>query len=355
MVRISHQAGESRTCPGCGEDYPQSMLACPKCKRLTHRDELQRLAAEASEAEKAERHGDALRAWRQALALLPPGAAQYQKVSDKCAYLSGLADVAESSPKGSAADADSGFNKSWLAGLGGVGLLLWKFKFVFAFVATKAKFLLAGLKQGGTIVSMALAFGVYWTIWGWAFAGGILLAIYVHEMGHVAALRRYGVQATAPMFIPGFGAFIRLKERLTSPREEARVGLAGPEWGLGATFFCYLVFQWTGEPIWGAIAKFSAWINLFNLLPVWQLDGAHALTALDKTQRWILIAVMAAMLFVTGEGLLILIALVAAMRSFGEVEAKPHWPILARFAVLVVFLSAFAVMDVPNPLEGGET
>ena len=39
------------------------------------------------------------------------------------------------------------------------------------------------------------------------------------------------------------------------------------------------------------------------------------------------------------------------MRAFGRVEAKPHWPILARFAFLVATLAAFAVMDVPHPLS----
>jgi len=351
MVRISHRAGEAHPCPDCGEEYPLQMLACPKCKRLTHRDELLSLAQEAQAAEKEERHGDALRSWRKALALLPPESAQHGKVSDKCAYLSGLADETGTPTDDDPSSDRSGFNKGALAGLGGIGLLAWKFKWIFAFLLTKAKFLLVGLKQGGTLVSMTLAFGVYWTIWGWAFALGILLSIYVHEMGHVAALRRYGIHASAPMFIPGFGAFIRLKEHLTSAREEARVGLAGPEWGLGATLFCYIVFQWTGEPIWGAIAKFSAWINLFNLLPVWQLDGARGLVALDKTQRWILIAVVAAAFLATGEGMLILIGAVAAMRAFGQVDATPHWPILARFSFLVVTLAAFSVMDVPNPLD----
>ena len=28
-------------------------------------------------------------------------------------------------------------------------------------------------------------------------------------------------------------------------------------------------------------------INLFNLMPVWQLDGGHAFTALNRTERWI--------------------------------------------------------------------
>src|SRR3989454_12639768 len=81
---------------------------------------------------------------------------------------------------------------------------------------------------------MLLSAGVYWAAWGWKFALGVVLSIYVHEMGHVQALQRYGIKATAPMFIPGVGAVVRLKQYPASPREDARVGLAGPLGGLGA-------------------------------------------------------------------------------------------------------------------------
>src|SRR2546428_13931548 len=73
---------------------------------------------------------------------------------------------------------------------------------------------------------MLLPMGWYGTIWGWKFARGFVVSIYIHEMGHVQALPRYGIKATAPMFIPGVGAFIRLKQYPTDRREDARVGLA---------------------------------------------------------------------------------------------------------------------------------
>src|SRR5256885_5819705 len=107
------------------------------------------------------------------------------------------------------------------------------------------------------------------------FAFGLVLSIYIHEMGHVQALQRYGIKATAPMFIPGFGAVIRLKQYPADAREDARVGLAGPLWGLGAALAAYAVYRATGVGVWGAIAHMGALVNLFNLVPVWQLDGAR--------------------------------------------------------------------------------
>src|SRR2546422_5007806 len=68
------------------------------------------------------------------------------------------------------------------------------------------------------------------------------------------------------MFIPGVGAVVRLKQYPASPREDARVGLAGPLWGLGATAAAYAAYLGTGGGIWAAIAHFGAWVNLFNLV-----------------------------------------------------------------------------------------
>lgn len=352
MATLSYKDAEAASCPDCSAEFPASLLACPKCGRLVHGDRLKEIASGATDAENESRHSDALVLWREALDLLPPRSKQHKRISDKCSYLSGLVDEAPppvgpaAAPAGGTHEHGSGKGKGVLAGLGSAGLLLWKFKWIGTFLLTKAKFLFLGLKQGGTFLSMAAAFGVYWTIWGWPFALGVVLSIYVHEMGHVAALRRYGIGASAPMFIPGFGAFIRLKQHLTSVREDARVGLAGPEWGLGATLVCYAVYWTIGGPIWGAVAKFSAWINLFNLVPVWQLDGSRGLGALSMSQRKMLVAVIAATWFATGEGMLLIVGLVTLLRSFGKEEVQPHWSIFWRFAVFIVALSVLATVEI---------
>src|SRR5262249_16684796 len=192
----------------------------------------------------------------------------------------------------------------WVAGpaaLGAAGLFLWKLKFVLVFLLTKAKLLVFGLTKVTTLFSMLLSLGVYWTQWGWQFALGLVISIYIHEMGHVAALQRFGIPATAPMFIPGLGAFVRLRQYPATPQEDARVGLAGPLWGLGAALAAYVVFLATGWSSWAAIARVGAWINLFNLLPVWQLDGSRGFRALSRGQRWLAVLALALLWYVTCE------------------------------------------------------
>jgi Zn-dependent protease len=291
-----------------------------------HAQDLKRLAEQATTAHAGGDVAGALAAWREALELLPPGTRQHQTVSATIDALSREADGAASVP--SRRTTTSTFAKG-TAGIGMLGLLL-----------SKGKLLLLGLTKAGTLLSMLLAFGAYWTLWGWRFALGFVVSIYVHEMGHVAALTRLGIKATPPMFIPGIGAIVRLKQYPISPRENARVGLAGPIWGLGAALAAYAVFLATGNHTWGAIAQVGAWINLFNLLPVWQLDGARGFHALIRAQRWIAVAILAAMWLLTKEGLLVLLLLAAAFAAWrGDVPDEGDDRALVEYGALAITLS----------------
>ena len=322
------------------------MLACPGCHRLVHADSLRRLAAEAEDATARGELSRALAAWRGALDLLPPASQQAEVIGRKVVELSGRVDAGPAVPA-RPAHGRTGW-KTWGAGAAGLGLLVWKFKFVVVFVLSKLKFLLLGLTKSSTVFSMLLSLGVYWTAWGWKFAAGLVAAMYVHEMGHVAALRRFGIAATAPMFIPGLGALVRMKQYPRTEREDSRVGLAGPIWGLGAALVSYAAYLWTGLGVLGGIAKFAAWLNLFNLLPVWQLDGGRGFRSLTRGQRWLAVAAVAATWAVTREGLLLLILLLGAARAWkGEAPEEPDTVGLTQYASLIVALALLATIHIP--------
>ena len=187
---------------------------------------------------------------------------------------------------------------------------------------------------------MLASMGLYWHWYGWKFALGFVLSIYVHEMGHVACLRRYGIAATAPMFVPGFGALVLLKQRPATVMQDARVGLAGPIWGLGAAIVAALAGALTASPLCFAIAHAGAWINLFNLIPVWQLDGGRGFRALTRRQRGIALATAVAMWVVTQESMLLLVSLGAGYRLFTkDYSAEPDRGALFQYAGLVAALS----------------
>jgi Zn-dependent protease len=333
------QATSAAGCAGCGARLPAGALACGACAKLVHSDELERLASEAREAESKGDASSALAAWRGALELLPPATRQRAAVESRIVELSSK--VGKSSPPSKV--------PAWLAGLGAAGLALWKLKFVLGFLATKGKLLLAGLTKGKTLLSMLVSLGVYWQMWGWPFAAGLIASLYVHEMGHVAALRRFGVRASAPMFVPGLGAYVRLEQKLATPREEARVGIAGPWWGLGAALAAFGVHVATGSAMFAAIARAGAWLNLFNLLPLGPLDGGRALSSLDRRQRWACVLAIAVAWFATHEALLVLLLGAAAYRAWkSDREVEPDGAGLAHYVVVLAGHSALLLLDVPG-------
>ncbi len=316
-------------CADCGTEIAPGLMSCPSCARLVHADRLTELASNAERAESEGRLTDALQAWREALPYLPPGTRQSDTVRARIVELSGGLNCQAKQP--------------WwkrLSALGPIGIAA-------AFLG-KAKFLLLGFTKMGTLLSFLVGLSVYWALWGWKFALCFLLSIYVHEMGHVAALHRYGLPASPPMFIPGFGAFVRLKQHPATVTEDARIGLAGPIWGLCAALFALGLYQLTGNALWSAVARAGAWVNLFNLIPVWQLDGSRGIRSLNRMQIWMLAFLSAAMWMVVEEGMLILLALGLAYRAYTRHDqADPDWTGLLQFCGLIVSLSMLCLIPIP--------
>jgi len=340
------------TCAACGTELPAALLACPRCGRLVHADRLNELAASARAAADRDDPTATLEAWREALELLPAGSRQHEAILAKISELSRIVDApgrARPAQRDVHAHAlhKTGVGKA-LAGAGVIALLLWKFKFVLGFVLTKGKLLLLGLTKWSTLFSMILSMGAYWTVWGWRFALGLVLSIYVHEMGHVVALRRFGFRVTAPLFIPGVGAVIRLQQHPANAREDARIGLAGPIYGLGAALACCGLWLLTGHGSFAAIARVGAWINLFNLLPVYPLDGGRGFRSMSRRQRWIAAAALATAWYFSEEGLLALLLVVAALRALaerGDEEGDPA--AIVQYIGLVAAFSALTLLPVP--------
>jgi Zn-dependent protease len=329
-------------CPHCGAEIPKRILVCPNCQKLVHSDRLTKLFQQATLAEQENRLSIALSFWREALELLPPSSVQYktllQRITDLGRQVDGVASTDSSSSV--IQEHKPFFGKSG-GKVGIVGFL--------AVLLSKLKLLILGLAKLNTILSMLLFFGVYWSLWGWKFALGFVLSLYIHEMGHVVALNRYGIKATAPVFIPFVGAIIRVRQNLTNPREDARVGLAGPIWGLGAAIIAYLLFQVTGDEIFKAIARIGAWINLFNLMPFWQLDGGRGFHSLTRWQRWVAVLTIGGMWYYTQEGLLLLLLALAVLKAMRkDAPLEPDHIGLIEYGFLVVILSIMCTIPVPT-------
>lgn len=317
-------------CPDCGTTIPERSLACPSCAALVHKVRLGEIAREAAVAPSP---SDALALWREALDLLPPESRQYAQVEERMAGLSRAVDAP-------VAPARPDFAR-WGGGIGAVLLVLWKFKTILLLSLGKLKFLAMGLAKLPTLLTMFASFGVYAMLWGWQFAAGFVLCIYVHEIGHVVALRQFGIAATAPMFIPGFGALVRLKQYPSTPREDARVGIAGPVWGAFASAAAMAIGIAMDSAMMEAIGATSAMINLFNLVPIGSLDGGRAYRGMTRVQRLVVAAIFGGSWMLLHTPMTMIVGLVLAGRAaiWKDEPAEGDRQTAITFGVLGVVLT----------------
>jgi Zn-dependent protease len=234
--------------------------------------------------------------------------------------------------------------------LAALGLLLVKF-------GAKLKgllFLLPKLKLFTTSASMLVSIGAYALIWGWRFAVGFVLLLLVHELGHVIQLRREGIKASAPMFIPFLGALVAMKELPKDAAAEARVGLAGPVLGSLAALVPLGLYAVTGNELFQALAFVGFFLNLFNLLPVLPLDGGRAMAALSPWMWFVGFALLIVATFVFPNPIMLLILLVGGFetwrrwkeRKSPEAQAFHRVKPSTRVAVAAVYLGLAALLAV---------
>jgi Zn-dependent protease len=230
-----------------------------------------------------------------------------------------------------------------------------------AILALLAKFksallLLPKLKLFASTGTILVSLAAYALLWGWSFAAGFVALLFLHEMGHVIALRREGLKASAPMFIPFMGAVIAARSLGRDALAEARVGLAGPILGSIASAACILVWQATGNELWRALAFTGFFLNLFNLLPVVPLDGGRAMAAMAPWMWFLGLAAMIPLAILFPNPIILLILVFAGFETFkrwklrrsGAPDQQAYYRVkpLDRVLVAGVYLSLVALLVV---------
>ena len=230
-----------------------------------------------------------------------------------------------------------------------------------AVVAFLAKFktvliLLPKLKLFTTVGTMLVSVAAYSFVFGWPFAAGFVILLLVHEMGHVIQLRREGIRASAPMFIPFLGAVLSAKSLGENALSEARVGLAGPILGSIGAAVCIVVWHATGSNVWRALAFTGFFLNLFNLLPVVPLDGGRAMAAMAPWMWFAGFAAMIPLALIFPNPIMLLILLFAGFETYrrwklrraGGAQQEAYYRVrrLDRALVAAVYLSLIALLAV---------
>jgi Zn-dependent protease len=301
-------------------------LVCSECHTLIHGHELDVLARDAQAAEANHELAAVVEIWNRALVLLPEDSKQADWVRDKLRALPTTAGVVRP---------QSSFARK-LGPLGPIAVLL-----------AKSKGLLAAIFKLKFLLSLFAFVAVYWTLYGWRFGIGFAVAILIHELGHYFDIKRRGWPAEMPVFLPGLGAYVRWQTLGATLRQRAQVSLAGPLAGLIAAIICAALYFSTGRPIWSALARTGAVINILNLIPVWVLDGGQAAAALGRPERLVLLAGALALWLFTGEAIFFLVALGALWRAFTkDLPSRADWKTLAYYSAVMTALGV-TLMTIP--------
>ena len=264
-----------RACRRCSSELPLGALVCEHCRSLVYASELDQISNEARQLEQANRFMEARERWHSALKFLPPSSKQAVWIEAHNKELEESARAIQNKPP----------DHQWAKKLGPLGPI--------AIILAKGKSLLAIFKLK-FLFSFLSFIVIYWGIYGAWFGVGFALLILFHELGHYVDIKRRGLPAEMPVFLPGIGAYVKWQALGVSLETRAAVSLAGPLAGLVAAIFCMYMWTHTGNHLWGALAQTSAWLNLLNLIPIWVLDGSQAILAITKVERVVLL--MAAML-----------------------------------------------------------
>ena len=285
---------------------------------MVHSEELVRLSTRAKALEEQEQLSLAREEWLKALPLLPQNSTQAEWIRDHLCKLELAAKVAPPPEQ----------TKNWARKLGPLAPI--------AILLAKSKTLLLALFKLKFIFSLFAFMGVYWALFGPAFGVGFAVLILVHEMGHYIDIRRRGLPADMPVFLPGLGAYVRWQALGVTRQTRAAISLAGPFAGFLGAAVCAALWYRTGNGLWAALARTSAGLNILNLIPVWILDGGQAVESLSKTERLVLLAACLILWLFGGEGLFFLVAAGFAYRLFTKDLPPEPSPITAAYFVGVL-------------------
>jgi Zn-dependent protease len=315
-----------RNCKRCSHELAPGALVCGQCHALVHSEKLDQLAAEAKGLEAKGDLPQAREHWLMGLPLLPPNSRQASWIQDHARSLGATAQI-QPAPQS---------DNRWARKLGPVGPV--------AILLAKSKMLLTAIFKLKFLLSFVAFIGIYWAAFGMKFGLGFAILILIHEMGHFLDIKRRGLPAEMPVFLPGFGAYVRWQALGVPLETRAAISLAGPLAGFFAALACAVLWWQTGNPLWAALARAGAVLNLLNLIPVWVLDGGQAALALSKTERVVLLTACLALWLVLGENMFFLVALGFGYQVFfaGHLPARPSRATTIYFAAVLTALGVMA-------------
>jgi Zn-dependent protease len=319
-----------RNCQNCGAPLPLEALACDSCHALVHSEDLVRISARAKSLEEQQQLLQARDEWLKALPLLPASSTQADWIRQQASKLE-LAAKTAPPPKE---------KHAWARKAGPLAPI--------AILLAKSKTLLLAVFKLKFLFTLFAAMGFYWTVFGAAFGIGFVVLILVHELGHYIDIRRRGLPAEMPVFLPGFGAYVRWAALGVTRQTRAAVSLAGPLAGFLGAAVCAALWYRTHNGLWAALARSTAGLNVLNLIPVWALDGGQAVKALGKAERFVVLSACLLLWLLAGEGIFVLVALGFVYRLFTKDVPPLPSPVISTYFVSVLACLGLVLWLIPG-------
>ncbi len=319
-----------RNCHNCGAPVALGAVVCAQCHALVHSEELVRVTGAAKALEDQGDLVKAREAWLAALPLLPAESTQAEWIRGHVYKLEIWAKNAPPpKPK-----------YVWAKRLGPLAPI--------AILLAKSQALLLTLFKFKFLFSLFAFMAIYWQLFGAKFGVGFALLILVHEMGHYIDIRRRGLPADMPIFLPGLGAYVRWQALGVTRQTRAEVSLAGPLAGLIGAIFCAAMWWYTHSGIWAALARSSAWLNILTLTPVWIFDGGSAANALSRVERVLVLMACLALWAYVQEWVFVIVAIGVVYRLFTQDLPPAGSPRVAGYFVGVMAALAFVAHLMPG-------
>ena len=180
------------------------------------------------------------------------------------------------------------------------------------------------LLKGKFLLSMFVSAAFYVWYGGWWFGIGLIVLLFVHEMGHVLEAKRQGLPVSAPLFIPFLGAMITMKQMPQDAWNEAKVAIAGPLVGSAGAGAIWIAGEVNNSNHLRALAFLGFLINLFNLLPIVPLDGGRIVGALHPALWLVGFLALLGLVFLRPNPILIIILLFSGMELWQRWRLRNH-------------------------------
>lgn len=138
--------------------------------------------------------------------------------------------------------------------------------------------------QVAKVALLAASVAVYSVMFTVEFALALIGVLVFHEYGHLRAMKKCGLPTKGMYLIPFVGG-IAVGDMPKTRWQDVYISMMGPVFGLIMTVVFYIVYLVTESHFAGLVASTSALLNLFNLIPVYPLDGGRVVKSLVFSGR----------------------------------------------------------------------